>query len=154
MCSSDLKSFNVVVWRGILEFYGDTWKNQKNRGQLYDVVACQTRDMYIPNLKQAADKGYDLIITTGFTFAEAGSSDLSSVLELAGKFFSSLLTAPEGTAARAPCQRLVLSSEYTYHAFGKQRHRIIFRDFFDFSTYRRRIPKYRAKLPQIGRAHV
>ena len=69
--SIDDKSFNAAAWRGILEFYGDTWENQKKRGQLYDVVACQTRDMYIPNLKQAADKGYDLIITTGFTFAEA-----------------------------------------------------------------------------------
>jgi len=67
----DDKSFNAAAWRGILEFYGDTWENQKNRGKLYDVVTCQTQDMYVPNLKQAADKGYDLIITTGFTFADA-----------------------------------------------------------------------------------
>lgn len=67
----DDKSFNAAAWRGILEFYGDTWENQKNRGKLYDVVTCQTQDMYVPNLKQAADKGYDLIITTGFTFANA-----------------------------------------------------------------------------------
>ncbi|WP_428768628.1 BMP family ABC transporter substrate-binding protein [Treponema sp. HNW] len=67
----DDKSFNAAAWRGILEFYGDTWENQKNRGKLYEVVTCETRDMYVPNLKQAADKGYDLIIVTGFTFADA-----------------------------------------------------------------------------------
>ena len=27
--------------------------------------------MYIPNLTQATDEGYDLIVTTGFTFADA-----------------------------------------------------------------------------------
>ena len=67
----DDKSFNAAAWRGILEFYGDTWEKQKGRGTLYDVITCQTQDMYVPNLKQAADKGYDLIITTGFTFADA-----------------------------------------------------------------------------------
>lgn len=67
----DDKSFNAAAWRGILEFYGDTWDNQKGRGTLYDVVTCQTQDLYVPNLKQAADRGYDLIITTGFTFANA-----------------------------------------------------------------------------------
>ena len=67
----DDKSFNAAAWRGILEFYGDTWENQTNRGTLYDVVTCQTQDMYVPTLKLAADEGYDLIITTGFTFADA-----------------------------------------------------------------------------------
>lgn len=67
----DDKSFNAAAWRGILEFYGDTWENQANRGTLYDVVTCQTQDMYIPILKLAADEGYDLILTTGFTFADA-----------------------------------------------------------------------------------
>ena len=67
----DDKSFNAAAWRGMLEFYGDTWENQTNRGILYDVVTCQTQDMYIPTLKLAADEGYDLIITTGFTFADA-----------------------------------------------------------------------------------
>jgi len=38
---------------------------------LYDVVTCQTQDMYIPTLKQVSDEGYDLIVTTGFTFADA-----------------------------------------------------------------------------------
>lgn len=67
----DDKSFNAAAWRGIIEFYGDTWENQANRGSLYDVVTCQTMDMYIPNIKQASDEGYDLICATGFTFADA-----------------------------------------------------------------------------------
>ena len=67
----DDKSFNAAAWRGILSYYGDTWENQKGRGVLYDVVTSQTQDMYIPNLKQAADEGYDLICVTGFTFADA-----------------------------------------------------------------------------------
>ncbi|QQO08925.1 BMP family lipoprotein [Breznakiella homolactica] len=67
----DDKSFNAAAWRGILEFYGDTWNNTKLRGSAYDVVTAQTQDMYIPNLMQATDEHYDLIITTGFTFADA-----------------------------------------------------------------------------------
>jgi len=67
----DDKSFNAAAWRGILEYYGDTWQNQKNRGKSYDVVTAQTQDMYIPNLRQATDESYDLIITTGFTWAAA-----------------------------------------------------------------------------------
>lgn len=67
----DDKSFNAAAWRGILSFYGDTWENQSKRGVLYDVVTCQTQDMYVPTLKQASDEGYDLICTTGFTFADA-----------------------------------------------------------------------------------
>ncbi len=67
----DDKSFNAAAWRGVLEFYGDTWEDQSGRGTLYDVVTCQTQDLYVPNLKQAADRGYDLIVATGFTFADA-----------------------------------------------------------------------------------
>ena len=67
----DDKSFNAAAWRGILEYYGDTWENQSKRGELYDVVTCQTQDAYVPTLKQASDEGYDLIVTTGFTFADA-----------------------------------------------------------------------------------
>jgi basic membrane protein A len=67
----DDKSFNAAAWRGILEFYGDTWQNPSKRGSLYDVVTAQTQDQYIPNIRQATDEQYDLIITTGFTFAEA-----------------------------------------------------------------------------------
>ena len=67
----DDKSFNAAAWRGILEFYGDTWQNPSKRGTSYDVVTAQTQDMYIPNIRQATDEGYDLIVTTGFTFADA-----------------------------------------------------------------------------------
>ena len=67
----DDKSFNAAAWRGILEFYGDTWQNQSKRGASYDVVTAQTQDMYIPNIRQATDEGYDIIVTTGFTFADA-----------------------------------------------------------------------------------
>ena len=67
----DDKSFNAAAWRGILDFYGDTWQNQAKRGKSYDVVTAQTQDMYIPNIRQATDEGYDLIVTTGFTFADA-----------------------------------------------------------------------------------
>jgi basic membrane protein A len=67
----DDKSFNAAAWRGILEFYGDTWNNPTKRGTSYDVVIAQTQDMYIPNLKQATDEGYDLIVATGFSFADA-----------------------------------------------------------------------------------
>jgi basic membrane protein A len=67
----DDKSFNAAAWRGILDFYGDTWAKQSKRGKSYDVVTAQTQDMYVPNLKQAADEKYDLIIVTGFTWADA-----------------------------------------------------------------------------------
>ena len=67
----DDKSFNAAAWRGILDFYNDSWDNPRHRGTLYDVVTAQTQDMYIPNIRQATDEGYDLIVTTGFTFADA-----------------------------------------------------------------------------------
>ncbi len=67
----DDKSFNAAAWRGILSYYGETWNNTPSRGKLYDVITAASQDMYIPNLKNAADQGYDLIITTGFTWADA-----------------------------------------------------------------------------------
>lgn len=67
----DDKSFNAAAWRGILEFYGDTWEKQSMRGTKYDVITCATQDMYIPTLKQVSDEGYDLVVVTGFTFADA-----------------------------------------------------------------------------------
>lgn len=67
----DDKSFNAAAWRGILEYYGETWDNTPSRGDLYDVITATTQDMYIPNIKNAADEGYDLIIVTGFTWADA-----------------------------------------------------------------------------------
>lgn len=67
----DDKSFNAAAWRGIVDYYGETLDNTPSRGTLYDVVTAQSQDMYIPNLKNAADAGYDLIIVTGFTWADA-----------------------------------------------------------------------------------
>lgn len=67
----DDKSFNAAAWRGIVAYYGDTVENPAGRGKLYDAITCQTQDMYIPTLKQVSDEGYDLIMTTGFTFADA-----------------------------------------------------------------------------------
>ncbi len=64
----DDRSFNAAAWRGILEFFGDTWDDPKGRGGAYDWITAQTQDMYIPNLRQATDEGYDLIIATGFTW--------------------------------------------------------------------------------------
>ena len=64
----DDKSFNAAAWRGILEFYGDSWENPRQQGKAYDWVTAQTQDMYIPNLRQATDEEYDLIIATGFTW--------------------------------------------------------------------------------------
>jgi len=67
----DDKSFNAAAWRGILDFYGDTWAAPANKGRLYDVVTAQTQDLYVPNLKQASDEKYDLVIVTGFTWSDA-----------------------------------------------------------------------------------
>ena len=67
----DDKSFNAAGWRGILSYYGDTWEKQTGRGTYYNWVTAQTQDLYIPNLKQASDEKYDLIIVTGFTWADA-----------------------------------------------------------------------------------
>lgn len=66
----DDKSFNGAAWRGILDFYGDTKESQSKRGEYYDVVSIGTQDLFVPNLKQTVDKGYDLIIATGFIFAK------------------------------------------------------------------------------------
>jgi basic membrane protein A len=74
----DDTSFNAAAWRGILEFYGDTWNRTSQRGRAYDVVTAQTQDMYIPNLRQATDEGYDLIVTTGFTWDSALSEVASA----------------------------------------------------------------------------
>ncbi len=67
----DDNSFNGAAWRGFLDFYGDTQEEQKYRGDLYDVVAIVTQDLFVPNLKQTVENGHDLIISTGFIFANA-----------------------------------------------------------------------------------
>jgi basic membrane protein A len=67
----DDRSFNASAWLGILEFYGDTWANPRQRGISYDWVTAQNHDMFLPNLMQATDEGYDLIVVTGFLWAPA-----------------------------------------------------------------------------------
>ncbi len=64
----DDKSFNAAAWRGMLAFYGD---DGAGRGTLYQNITAQTADDYLPNLKNAAEQDWDLIITTGFTWADA-----------------------------------------------------------------------------------
>jgi len=67
----DDRSFNAAAWRGMLDFYGETWHHTPNRGRLYDVLTAQTMDMYIPNLMLAIEEEYDLLIATGFTWRDA-----------------------------------------------------------------------------------
>ena len=67
----DDKSFNAAAWRGIVNYYGDDLATAKGRGTKYDVVTAASQDMYIPNIRQSAEGGYDLICTTGFTWADA-----------------------------------------------------------------------------------
>ena len=67
----DDRSFNAAAWRGILEFYGDTWQNTRQRGSAYEVITAPTQDMYVPILLQATEENYDLIAVAGFTWADA-----------------------------------------------------------------------------------
>ena len=67
----DDKSFNASAWRGILDFYGDSWADPSKRGIAYDWVTAASASAYEPNLRQATDEGYDLIVATGFTWADS-----------------------------------------------------------------------------------
>ena len=67
----DDKSFNAASYRGILDYYGDTWQSQANRSVYYDWLTTTDDSMYIPDLQSASDKGYDLIVATGFSWVEA-----------------------------------------------------------------------------------
>ena len=67
----DDRSFNAAAWQGFLDFYGETWDHTPGRGRLYNVLTAQTMDLYIPNLWNAIDEEFDLIVTAGFTWAEA-----------------------------------------------------------------------------------
>lgn len=67
----DDRSFNAAAWQGFLNFYGETWASTPSRGRLYDVLTAATMADYIPNLMMAVEEGYDLIVTAGFTWAEA-----------------------------------------------------------------------------------
>ena len=67
----DDKSFNAAAWRGIVDFYGETLDNTVSRGTSYEVITAPTSDQYVPNLKNAADEAYDLVVATGFTWADS-----------------------------------------------------------------------------------
>ncbi|MCL2179813.1 MAG: BMP family ABC transporter substrate-binding protein [Treponema sp.] len=67
----DDKSFNAAAWRGILDFFGDTWANPRQRGRAYDWITAQDFSMFVPNLRQATDEGYDLIVVNGFSWEDA-----------------------------------------------------------------------------------
>lgn len=66
----DDKSFNAAAWRGILSYYGESKENPTSKGDLYDYITVNTSDMFIPTLKNVADAGYDLIVTTGMGFVD------------------------------------------------------------------------------------
>jgi len=67
----DDRSFNAAAWRGILEFFGETWDYAPSRGRLFNVVTAETAAMYITNLMHAIDERPDLIVTAGFTWRES-----------------------------------------------------------------------------------
>jgi len=63
----DDKSFNAAAWKGILQYYDDAGLTLK--GKMYDFLTCQGDDSYIPNMRQTAEQGWDLIIANGWSFA-------------------------------------------------------------------------------------
>ena len=63
----DDKSFNASAWRGIERFYNDP----SQRNVKYSTVVNQSQDTYVSALRTAADKGVSLIISSGFTWADA-----------------------------------------------------------------------------------
>jgi basic membrane protein A len=67
----DDRSFNQSAWEGVLRYYGETRSSSPNRGKLYDAVVGQNKDQYEALLQQVTDEGYDLVIPTGTSFAEA-----------------------------------------------------------------------------------
>jgi basic membrane protein A len=66
----DDKSFNSAAWYGITTFYGDEPGKESKRHIFYDEIFSTSPDLRLPNLRQASDENVDLIIATGFTFAE------------------------------------------------------------------------------------
>lgn len=65
------RSFNQSAWEGILSYYGDDWRSMKNKGKLYDILASFSDEEYVPNIDKLSKQKPSLIITTGFTFADA-----------------------------------------------------------------------------------
>jgi len=67
----DDRSFNAAAWRGILEFYGETWEHTPSRGTLFQTMNAPTDDFFVPNLRLAIEEGFDLIVTAGFAWSDA-----------------------------------------------------------------------------------
>jgi len=67
----DDRSFNAAAWRGMLAFYGETLCNTPGRGSLFNVLSARSRDFYVPNLRNAVDEGFNLIIAAGFDWADS-----------------------------------------------------------------------------------
>ena len=63
-------SINASVWKGFLDFYGDTAENQQHKGKFYDITSCQSQDLYKSTLEQLITEEHDLIITTEVVFAD------------------------------------------------------------------------------------
>lgn len=62
----DDDSFNAAAWRGIKEFYAN-----EGEGTLYKNIKAQSADEYTSTIDAAVAQGFDLIITTGFTWGDA-----------------------------------------------------------------------------------
>jgi basic membrane protein A len=65
------ESFNQAAFMGILDFYGETWNNQTNRGILYNTFRCKTETDYTSAITGASKGKWDVIVVTGFSFADA-----------------------------------------------------------------------------------
>lgn len=52
---------NAAFWSGILEYYGDTWENQKNRGVFYDFAPFSADKTPEEFLKEAVSRNFELI---------------------------------------------------------------------------------------------
>lgn len=52
---------NAASWSGILEYYGDTWEDQKNRGTAYDYATFSPGESPEEFLKDAISRNFELI---------------------------------------------------------------------------------------------
>lgn len=66
----DDKSFNASTWRGILRFFGETPPRLTRLNINYSTIHSPLTDQIYNNLAMASDEHPDLIIGTGFTFAD------------------------------------------------------------------------------------
>ncbi len=66
----DDKSFNAATWRGILRFFDETPPRLTRLNKSYSTVHSPQMDQIYNNLAMASDEQPDLIIGTGFNFAD------------------------------------------------------------------------------------